>query len=39
MPIHAWTRVSAGTFHHSYSYWAGEIARALNAGILPPHKR
>src|SRR5437868_1239482 len=35
MPIHDWTRVSAGTFHHFHGYWIGEIGKALNAGLLP----
>ena len=35
MPVHDWTRVSAGTFHHFHSYWVGEIGKALNAGLLP----
>jgi len=35
MPVHDWTRVSAGTFHHFHTYWVGEIGKALNAGILP----
>src|SRR5262245_28196337 len=36
MPIHDWTRVSAGTFHHFHAAWVPEIAKALNGGILPP---
>jgi hypothetical protein len=36
MPIHDWTRVNAGTFHHFHVSWITEIARALNAGLLPP---
>lgn len=36
MPIHDWTRVSAGTFHHFHHSWIDEIAEALNAGLLPP---
>ena len=36
MPIHDWTRVGAGTFHHFHHLWVGEISKALNAGILPP---
>ena len=35
MPIHDWTRVSAGTFHHFHHCWIDEIAEALNAGLLP----
>jgi hypothetical protein len=36
MPIHDWTRVNAGIFHHFHQSWIGEIARALNTGLLPP---
>src|SRR5436309_163124 len=35
MPIHDWTRVDAGIFHHFHHGWIEEIARALNAGLLP----
>jgi Protein of unknown function (DUF4058) len=35
MPIHDWTRVEAGIFHHFHHDWITEIARALNRGILP----
>ncbi|HZW30988.1 MAG TPA: DUF4058 family protein [Isosphaeraceae bacterium] len=35
MPIHGWTRVHAGTFHHFHHSWIEEIARALNRGLLP----
>ena len=36
MPIHDWTRVSAGIFHHFHQAWILSISRALNAGVLPP---
>ena len=36
MPIHDWTRVSAGIFHHFHQAWILSISRALNAGLLPP---
>src|SRR5947209_735550 len=36
MPIHDWTRVTAGTFHHFHQTWIVELSRALNAGRLPP---
>jgi hypothetical protein len=36
MPIHDWTRVSAGTYHHMHQAWITELSRALNNGILPP---
>lgn len=35
MPIHDWTRVDAGIFHHFHHGWIDEIARALNRGVLP----
>jgi hypothetical protein len=35
MPIHDWTRVDAGTFHHFHHSWIEEIARILNRGLLP----
>jgi hypothetical protein len=36
MPIHDWSRVEAGIFHHFHHGWIEEIARALNRGLLPP---
>src|SRR5581483_10086573 len=35
MPVHDWTRVEAGIFHHFHHAWIEEISRALNAGRLP----
>lgn len=35
MPIHDWTKVRAGLFHHFHQDWTIEIARALNRGRLP----
>ena len=35
MPVHDWTRVSAGTFHDFYYSWVLEIKRALKRGLLP----
>jgi hypothetical protein len=35
MPIHDWTRVDDGIFHHFHHEWISTIARALNAGLLP----
>jgi hypothetical protein len=35
MPIHDWTRVPSGLFHHFHQQWTIEIAKALNEGILP----
>jgi len=36
MPIHDWTRVDAGLFHHFHQDWIVELCRALNHGLLPP---
>jgi hypothetical protein len=36
MPIHDWTRVSAGIYHDFHQDWTIEIRRTLNGGILPP---
>ena len=35
MPIHDWTRVPPGIFHHFHHDWITEIGRALNRGLLP----
>lgn len=35
MPMHDWTRVEAGIYHHFHHEWISEIARALNRGLLP----
>ena len=35
MPVHDWTRVDPGIFHAFHHDWITELARALNAGILP----
>ncbi|MEJ7640394.1 MAG: hypothetical protein WKF75_21105 [Singulisphaera sp.] len=35
MPVHDWSRVGAGTFHHFHGLWIGEISNALNDGVLP----
>jgi hypothetical protein len=35
MPIHDWTRVEAGLFHHFHLRWIGSICDALNMGGLP----
>lgn len=36
MPVHDWTRVSAGTWHDFHLAWITEIRNALNGGLLPP---
>ena len=35
MPLHDWTRVPSGLFHHFHQDWSIEIARTLNKGRLP----
>ncbi len=35
MPLHDWTRVPSGLFHHFHQGWAWEIGRSLNRGRLP----
>jgi hypothetical protein len=35
MPIHDWTRVEAGIFHHFHLEWISRIAGALNSDLLP----
>jgi len=35
MPVHDWTRVNAGIFHHFHQCWIDELQRALNRGLLP----
>ncbi len=35
MPIHDWSRVNAGLFHHFHQGWCWEIGGALNRGPLP----
>jgi hypothetical protein len=36
MPIHDWTRLEPGDFHHFHQRWVGSLTDALNAGLLPP---
>lgn len=35
MPVHDWTRVKAGTFHHFHQTWITHLAGDLNRGLLP----
>jgi hypothetical protein len=35
MPLHDWTRVPSGLFHHFHQDWSIELARTLNRGRLP----
>ncbi|MFO0808805.1 MAG: DUF4058 family protein [Gemmataceae bacterium] len=36
MPMHDWTRVTAGTYHNFHLRWIASIMDRLNAGLLPP---
>jgi hypothetical protein len=35
MPIHDWTRVTAGIWHDFHGVWISELRTALNDGLLP----
>ncbi len=35
MPIHDWSRVNAGLFHHFHQRWAGDLCDSLNKARLP----
>lgn len=35
MPVHDWTKIPAGIFHDFHHAWISEVARTLNAGVLP----
>lgn len=35
MPMHDWTKVEAGIYHHFHNMWLQAIARSLNGGLLP----
>ena len=35
MPVHDWSRVTAGTFHDFHLAWIAELRRSLNGGLLP----
>jgi hypothetical protein len=35
MPVHDWTRVNAGLFHHYHQRWISAICDHFNAGNLP----
>jgi Protein of unknown function (DUF4058) len=36
MPVHDWTRMLGGDFHHFHQRWIQDLTAALNAGGLPP---
>jgi hypothetical protein len=35
MPVHDWSRVRAGKFHHFHNSWIYKLSDRLNAGLLP----
>jgi hypothetical protein len=35
MPVHDWTRVISGVFHHFHQDWITKITAAMNGGVLP----
>ena len=35
MPVHDWTTVDAGIFHHFHNNWTTHLSDALNGGLLP----
>jgi hypothetical protein len=35
MPLHDWSMVRSGLFHHFHQAWTVELCRALNGGLLP----
>ena len=35
MPLHDWSRIPPGLFHHFHQDWSIEITRDLNRGRLP----
>ncbi len=37
MPVHDWTRVEAGIFHHFHNAWITFLSDTLNSGPLPPN--
>ncbi len=36
MPIHDWTRLEPGDFHHFHQSWVVNLSNELNGGLLPP---
>jgi hypothetical protein len=36
MPLHDWTKVDAGLFHHFRQRWIGALCDELNGGRMPP---
>jgi hypothetical protein len=36
VPIHDWTRLEPGDFHHFHQRWISALTDSLNGGLLPP---
>jgi len=36
MPVHDWTRLEPGDFHHFHQAWVVFLTNALNSGLMPP---
>jgi hypothetical protein len=36
MPMHDWTNIEAGIYHHFHHAWITAIGQTLNRGVLPP---
>lgn len=35
MPVHDWSQVDAGVYHHFHNFWISRLSDALNHGVLP----
>src|SRR5262245_13500327 len=35
MPLHDWSKVPAGLYHHFHQDWTAQLTRTLNRGLLP----
>jgi hypothetical protein len=35
MPVHYWSRMEAGVYHHFHNLWISRLSDALNSGLLP----
>src|SRR5271156_4620235 len=35
MPMHDWTRVTAGTYHDFHCRWLADMTNRFNGGLLP----
>jgi len=36
MPVHDWSHIRAGKFHHFHNSWIYRLSDKLNGGVLPP---